>query len=365
MRITKFIPFLFSMLIATSACAPVAKSGSDFSTIASTEKLGSFPNDPLDPAGGHTPSTNQIFCSALSLANIKWPTAIGAGSWSSYFALALNLTGSYEGHQGWQNIGNNLDNQGLSLGLMQQNLGQGTLQPLLIQLFQQDHASLLKNFSNADYSSLRRMLEDWQNEPILVKPLSAQRALASEELFPDSGSFNSVDGIDSDLFKKAATTQSIKPSVQWAINNLYSNKNFIPRWKKSLQDTAMSAAYRTIQVESATKMFVKAKDYVNFFKFKQLRSILFLYDVVVQNGGFDKDNQRAYANWLLKNPSAPEYNRLLFLRDILVERLIENKSSYANDVHARKTSIILGSGTVHGSTRNYPKEYCYDPIRSL
>ena len=364
MKRTQFIIISLSIFALLASCAPINRTVSSSSKMSSTNDSQQTTTTPNDPASGSDPATSQVFCTKMSLANIKWPTSVGKDLWPTYFALTLNLTGSYEGHEGWINISNNGDRQGLSLGLMQQNLGQGTLQPLLIKMFQLDHNTVLKNFSTPDYTSLRTMLEEWQNGSLQPNPQMVQlRNLASEELFPDVEYFNEMDA--GYVHFTTLSVGSTVSGVQWAINNLYNGNSFIPRWKKSLQDTAMSSTYRSLQVEAASNMFIQAKKYVTFFDFKQLRSLLFLYDVVVQNGGFSASNKTSYLNWLSKNPSASEFQRLLALRDILVARLTTANPNIKKDVYDRKTSVIMGSGTVHGETRNYPKEYCYNPLRTI
>lgn len=355
---------LILILILTSfGCAPVSKTNDMSSYLVEKEQTDLTAPDISSEGPSTVVQTSMKICSKLDLTNIVWPSDIGKDNWPVYFALALNLTGSFEGRDGWKNITNNFDGQGMSLGLMQQNFGQGTLQPLLIKSIQKDSSNMKKIFTSGDYASLKTMLEDWGDKAIATQSLVRKLSTSQEELFAPPGPINALDiGGDLHFEKDAVTTQAVNVSVQWAATHLYSGSAFIPRWKKSFQDLAITAAYRTSQVEADKKIFLKAKDYLTYFKFTELRSLLFLFDVAVQNGGFTDEHKAAYKSWLTKNPNSTEKARLLAL---LEARLTTVNSKYIEDVRSRKTSIILGTGKVHGTSRNYPTEYCFDNLAKI
>ncbi len=343
---------LFSFIATSCAKVGVSQSESQASSSVDNEY-----NNISDSLASVIPASK--ICSKLDLNGIKWPREVGNDAWATHFALALNITGSFEGTQGWKNITGNFDGQGLSLGLMQQNFGQGTLQPLLIKTFKQDNLNFSKVFSNADYLSLKVMLEDWQNSAISVPSVKA--AHNPNELFPDIQSLNDLDTNVHEFATPLSATEN-NSSVQWAKNNILTGSNLIPRWKTAFQAISVTSAYRTLQVEASTAMFLKAKRYKETFKFTQLRSLLMLYDVVVQNGGFTSTHLATYNAWLTKNPKADEQAKTLAL---LNARLATVNPTYVEDVRARKTSIIMGLGTVHSSMRNYPKEYCFNNLTSI
>src|ERR1035438_10073334 len=70
-------------------------------------------------------STNLSICSGLDFAPVIWPPQLPKYQVES-LELVLNIAGSYEGVRGWANLTNSFDDQGLSLGLLNQNLGQGS-----------------------------------------------------------------------------------------------------------------------------------------------------------------------------------------------------------------------------------------------
>ena len=294
-------------------------------------------------------------CSKLDLEGVVWPSDLSVAEWS-YYALGLNITGSFEGNSGWKNITGNFDGQGMSLGLMQQNFGQGSLQPWLIEMYKQYNGTMVTNFSSANYKSLKTMLEGWQNSPITASALE-QADLASEELFPHGEAANKLDiGFDDSRVEEQAGAGN---SVSWAKSNILdSSGNVKAPWKKSFQDMAVSSGYRSFQLAASTKIFFKAKQYFQFFNFHELRYLLFLFDIVVQNGSIQDSHLAKYNKWLASNPHADEKARALAL---LEARLSTVRPQYVADVRSRKTAIINGTGTVHGTNRNFGTEFCFDP----
>ena len=310
-------------------------------------------DDPTTQPPAQNPQDPDLkLCSKLDLKDVKWPNELTVNEWT-YYALGLNITGSFEGRQGWQNITGNFDGQGLSLGLMQQNLGQGSLQPLLIDMYKQHNSVLIGNFTNADYKNMKSMLEDWINSPINASAVAAMEA--DTDLFPKHF-VNKYDiGFEGDLMAMGDSGKS----VQWATQNILDSKgNVTTRWKTSFQNMAISPGYRSFQLAASLKIYTKAKLYFSFFNFTELRFLLFFFDIVVQNGSIDERHLSIYNKWLLKNPNASEQERALALLDA---RLTTVRPQYVEDVRSRKRAVILGTGVVHKTQRDFPKEYCFNP----
>ena len=98
------------------------------------------------------------------------------------------------------------------------------------------------------------------------------------------------------------------------------------------------------------------------FKLNQLRSYLFFFDVIIQNGGISSTVRSDFEKWAQANRQATEAAQLT---KILELRLKTVNAKFVNDVRTRKTSIINGSGTVHGISRNYMKEFCAELSQSI
>ena len=89
----------------------------------------------------------------------------------------------------------------------------------------------------------------------------------------------------------------------------------------------------------------------------ELRSYLFFFDIVVQNGGIPLKIIPDIQAELAAHPNWGEIERL---QAILEVRLKLVKPEYVKDVRHRKESIIHGTGVVHGARRDYGREYCAD-----
>lgn len=345
--------WLFVASLLLSACGKnfSADNSSGSGSSALSQGGDTSTGDGSDSGAGNGDNSGPLnICGPLSFQGITWPQALPSKDRKS-LATSLNLTGSYEGGQGWVNITNNFDGMGMSLGLLQQNFGTGSLQPMLLKFRNQDRNQMQSYFANSDFTSLENML--LQN--------SFMSAFADEsessDLFPDKMSLSPLD--ESPMGFSAFSAGS--GAVNWAVTQLYvggDGRTFIPRWKSSFQNMANSASYRSLQVESAVRIYLKAQKYFNTFGFREFRSLLLMYDFVVQNGGFNSTHLSQFNAFKSANPQASETERAMKLLEI---RLTSVRTQYRGDVYARKSTIILGTGAVHGKARNLPKEFCYNP----
>lgn len=317
-KVVYFLPFFF-----LSACGSNA-------SVKLSNGLGSADDS------AHPPQS-QI-CSKLNFSNVTWPTNVQPPDREA-FMLALNISGSFEGHQQWSNIATSFDGQGLSMGLLNQNLGQGTLQPLLIQMREQNPSTLKAIFSSAHLSSLLQMLASWE--------AAAGIQTAAE---------TSLSPLDKGIEINPLVTTQNSASVAWAKNNLYSSGSFRTDWWTELTNLGESDGYVSLQINSATKLHTKAKKYLNIINVHELRTYLFAFDIVEQNGGFYQVDIDDYRTYLANNSHSTGTQNLL---EILQLRLREVSSKFTSDVQERKLAIINGSGSVHQSNRHLEKEYCY------
>ncbi|MBK9294726.1 MAG: hypothetical protein IPM57_09830 [Oligoflexia bacterium] len=284
-------------------------------------------------------------CSKLDFSDVAFSTNLSSLQ-KAALMLALNISGSFEGNNGWGNISNNFDEQGLSLGLLNQNLGSGSLQPLLIKIQQRHPALMQKIFSHQHYNSLTAMLLNYQKK--LAQNLLNLNRQAEVVSFLDISI--TLDGVNED------------ESVLWAKQNLYNGSNFIPQWKSEFMVLAKTPEYINIQVEAAQDYFEKAEEYFIRLKTEQLRSFLMFFDVVVQNGGLYNTDINEYLSFLQSNPGL---NETLKLEKILELRLRHVKPQWVNVVKARKQTIIYSRGVVNGTNRQLDTEYCYTAISLL
>lgn len=303
------------------------------------------------------------FCNRLDFKGTTFPDAIVKANQVGIFSLALDISGSYEGRSGWANLTNNFDGQGLSMGLLNQTLGTGSLQPLLKsmrELYPSQWRAALPNLARR--ASIESMLNDYYNSALTLQRVNQ----LSRTDFEDSEfSENSGEGLS--IF---AVTGSTSASVKWAIKNLYdSNGKFKPEWKAELSQLITTPGYRSLQINAASKIHSSVLKDSNFGEVgvKQLRAYLLIFDLLVQNGSIWKnppassgapfrDMLAEFRNYKSDNPMAPPQ---ALLETVVNLRLWAVRPEYVNDVKSRKYTIINGTGKVHGENRNLETEFCY------
>lgn len=315
--------------------------------------------------------SKPVQCTRIDFKNLRWSKDLTQKQ-IDLFATALNISGSFEGQKSWSNLTNNFDGMGLSMGLLNQTLGTGSLQPLLIQMRNQHYEEMRSYFATARFSSLLTMINSWEKSSGLAKmsdelineklSMGEFSDLNDYELFASNEQTISV--LDEPSFAQKSTEGLFKTSadpnsasVTWAVNNLYTGSSFKTDWKSELSKLSDSINYRVIQLTAAQKLHTRALFFFNRFKFTQVRAYLLMYDFIVQNGGFYQENIDAYDSYLKSYPKATELEKLNKLLEI---RLTRVRTQYVADVRARKSSIINGTGKVHGSNRNLPNEFCYN-----
>ncbi|MFN9065810.1 MAG: hypothetical protein ACK5V3_01165, partial [Bdellovibrionales bacterium] len=208
------------------------------------------PVDPVEP-NPPVPSPDPVnpidrICSTLDFKNITWPNTMTLEEQMNY-ALALNVTGSFEGNVGWKNLAGNFDGQGISMGLMQQNLGQGTLQPLWIEMLQKDRSSVSKELNSAQVLSMQRMLETWRGGSLPTTFLQSQTSFEGT-LFPEGMAFNELDENYKDTDFDEANLKN-QGSVNWAKAEALDSRGQVNSgWKKPLENIALTPTYRSLQV---------------------------------------------------------------------------------------------------------------------
>lgn len=291
-----------------------------------------------------------FICSKLDFNGMTNPSDLTT-SQVNMFALGLNISSSFEGRQGWKNITNNFDGMGLSLGLLNQTLGTGSLQPLLLKMLDKHESVMKAQYTATNFTSIKAMALDWK-----VATGFVVNSIQHEELFaPDDLPYNDLDQGEVFTIQGAAETKS----VTWAKQTLYTDSagtKFKTDWKAELQAMAGTKQYRDLQFAAARSLHNKAAGYVTSFGLKEIRSYLFMFDIVVQNGGFYQKNIDDYRAFIRANPNASEEQKL---NAILTSRLVQVRAEYRNDVKARKQGLINGKGVVHQTNRNFETEYCY------
>jgi hypothetical protein len=223
---------------------------------------------------------------------------------SSLFQKCLALTGSFEtSHKAPECFGvvtGNFDDQGLSFGALQFNVGQGTLRPIILGLL--DHRALV--------------------EPIL-----------KENVF---------------VFIDLAST---KPEVAMAAAlNMQTSKGVItPTYKEMFKKLGALQVCIDLQMAEVNGYWSRAQKMLKTYFLTSERAIALFFDIAVQNGSI----RLKCANKILNrfNDLVDENdNEVAKMKIIAEERALA--SAYYTDVFARKMCIATGQGVVHGIKYN-------------
>jgi Glycosyl hydrolase family 46 len=221
----------------------------------------------------------------------------------------LNMTGYFENSvytpQSYSGISNNFDGQGISVGILQQNIGRGSLQPLLKKM-DKEHPEVLKKVFGKDYESLHKMLGE-----------------------------------------------SHESQMQWAKQIQKLGKDGVnpwSRWKKEFQALGRTPEYQQIQIGAAQSVYNKALRLSKQFGLKSERGVAFMFDIVTQNGGIEKPGLQIGKDILKdiealkKSGKDSEEARMIIIAE---HRADACNPRWRSDVLKRKTTIAKGHGIVH------------------
>jgi len=215
----------------------------------------------------------------------------------------LALTGAFETSVGvpdcFAGLAGDFDGQGLSFGVVQWNLGQGTLQPLLNEMITQ-HEDVLRGLFHDHFSELQGML-------------ASRRDL----------------------------------QLEWARNIQDPRRHAIfEPWKGLFQALGRTPEFQAIEVEHASALHAAAQNLCSRFDVSSERALALMFDIRVQNGSIDqKTEAKIREDFATIAPADDEVARL---RAIANRRAEASAPAFVEDVRVRKLTIANGSGTVHG-----------------
>jgi peptidoglycan hydrolase-like protein with peptidoglycan-binding domain len=226
----------------------------------------------------------------------------GTGNGDSAIEKAILLTASFEG-SGYVNVTGNFDGAGLSIGIFQWNIGQGTLQPMLKQFFD-NNTDMAKQIFGSNYKSV-------------VNMLSASKSA----------------------------------QMDWArsINN---GKKLQTEWYNQFVALSNTSQFQQIQRGAMKEYTDQAYNIANTYGLKSERGLALALDIAVQNWDVSATSRANIKN-SIKN-GATEQQVLKLLAQAAVDKA---DSAYKADVWSRKFTIVNGTGIVHDTNYNLEKDY--------
>ena len=256
---------------------------------------------------------------------------VGPNTWASLFdgdeieapAIAkqplenrcLALTGAFETNQPppdcFAGLSGDFDGQGISFGVCQWNLGQGSLQPLLEEM-NQGHAEILQQIFNQQYPEFQAMLGAARQE-----------------------------------------------QLAWArsIQNL--EHVLVEPWRGQFRALGRRPEFQEIQAKYAAKLYEAAQALCGVYGVVSGRAVALMFDIKVQNGSISdlvkaQIKQDFAQLGISGDPADLEVARL---RIIANRRAEAAKPQWVEDVRTRKLTIANGIGVVHGNHYDLEEQY--------
>jgi hypothetical protein len=278
--------------------------------------------------GGGTESAVRAFQRA---AGLRVDGLVGVATWGRLFDGAsipspeilarplafrtLALTGTFETGASvpecFACIAGDFDEQGLSLGALQWNLGQGTLQPLLQEMDRRHRAVV------------RDIFDD--HHGVLVSMLASSRA----------------------------------EQLAWARSIQDPRHRLIEPWQGLFKTLGRTPEFHAIQDEAAGQLRQDAGALFTLYELTTERAFALMFDIRVQNGGISALVRAQIQREIAALPRGDDLDahEIARLRIIANRRAEAANPRWVEDVRARKLTIANGEGTVHG--RHYQLEEQY------
>lgn len=227
------------------------------------------------------------------------PISALAGAPLDYRCLAL--TGSFETtHQPpecFSALAGDFDGQGISFGALQWNLGQGTLQGLLKDVFEQ-HPAVCQNIFHEHFATVK----------------SLGTAAIGEQL----------------AFARSVQSRGVIQEP----------------WQGMMKALGRTKEFQDVHVAHVQDRFASALSLIKEYGLVSERAVALMFDIVTQNGGIGSIvKSQILADFAALPGGDSEVQKM---RIIAKRRSAVAKPAFINDVLTRKLTIAEGHGTVHG-----------------
>jgi hypothetical protein len=293
-------------------------SGSDVAKIQTRlAELGLY-RGPIDSSfGGGTEAAVKVF---QRNNNLKQDGCVGEATWGILFPQGeapkpstmlnqpvalrcLALTSSFEtGNmppECFCGVTGDFDGQGISFGALQWNIGQGSLQPLLHEMFEK-HEQVSRDIFHENFEVLK--------------------ALRS-----------------SDKQEQLDFARSIQNPRNFRVDE---------PWRGMMKQLGRTSEFQQIQANHASKIHAKARSMCADYGLTTERGIALMFDICVQNGSISPVVQaQIQADFASMADRTDQVERM---RIIAIRRSAAANPRFVSDVRTRKLTIAEGRGTVHG-----------------
>lgn len=227
----------------------------------------------------------------------------------------LALTGSFETNapvpECFAGLSGDFDGQGMSMGVCQWNIGQGSLQPLLKKM-DEAHREVLKGIFHDDY-------------PVFAAWLQEER----------------------------------EAQLEWVRGVQDPRHNLVEPWRGYFKALGRTEEFQQMQTDAADRLFKKGLALRKKYALTSDRAAALMFDILVQNGSIGSITEaQILADFARLDASLPEAPLEVERMKIVANRRAEAaKAEWVEDVRRRKLTIANGEGTVHGRYYNLAEQY--------
>lgn len=235
-----------------------------------------------------------------------------AGKSLGYRCLAL--TGSFEtgssAPECFAGLSGDFDGQGISFGALQWNLGQGSLQPLLLEM-NAKHPKALEEIFDDEYPVLQEVLNEDREE-----------------------------------------------QLDWARSIQHPERHFLfEPWRGLFKTLGRQEEFQRIQLEHARRLYEAATGWCQEYGIRSERAVSLMFDIKVQNGSISRIVKEQIMRDFKAEARTGDLDEVARLRFIANRRAEAANPRWVEDVRRRKLTIVDGEGTVHGRYYNLEKQY--------
>ena len=252
---------------------------------------------------------------------------------------ALQITGSFESSgDPFGGVSGDFDHQGISLGVLQWNIGQGSLQPLVRNVGQAVVLNYMPTYGNDFWHAVNsniggglQIVRAWQNGSVLRPPVMAEL-----RRFTPSPEFKRQQVIAAGK----VAGRAFNDATSWAEEEGTQPTKRLFCWLFDLR--TQNGGLKTVTHESVS-------DFINGHGAANVDDFVcdWLAARTAADAGF-KDSRRNAELW---RNTVPEERLFMFIGSYLRCRL--GVPAYQGDVLNRKGAIVVGRGWVHGEERAF------------
>jgi len=229
---------------------------------------------------------------------------------------ALALTGSFESSKGipecFAGLSGDFDGQGISLGVLQWNFGQESLQPLLKEVIE-EHRETVQAIFHEKFNQLIEILQYPRKEVL-----------------------------------------EFARSIQHPVHH-----SIYEPWKGMFKALCRTEEFQNIQVKYSNRLFAMAIELCNDYSLWSQRAVSLMFDIKTQNGSIKRSARSKIVNDFqgLSKDLAEADREVQRMRIIAIHVAESVKPRWIEDVRSRKMCCAEGGGVVHGIVYDLSKQF--------